>query len=64
MGAGLLGFEDKGSAELEAVMQEVEDRLLSERAWRMLYLKQGDGFFAVTEAEDAAAHALHPWLSR
>ena len=64
VGAGLLGFEDKGSAELEAVMQEVEDRLLSERAWRMLYLKQGDGFFAVTEAEDAAAHALHPWLSR
>jgi hypothetical protein len=43
-------------------MAEASNRQLSDRAWRILYLKQGDQFFPVTEAEDAAAHKLHPWL--
>lgn len=61
-GNALLLFGDDGSAALEAVMQDGKDRRLAELAWRVLYLRQGDQFFPITEAEDQAAHARHPFL--
>jgi hypothetical protein len=62
LGNSLLQFGPEGEAVLKALMAEANNRELSDRAWRILYLKQGDQFFPVTEAEDAAAHKLHPWL--
>ena len=62
LGNSLLQFGPDGEAALKALMAEANNRELSDRAWRILYLKQGDQFFPVTEAEDAAAHKLHPWL--
>lgn len=62
VGNALLLFKVEGRAELEALMGETDDRTLSDRAWRILHLQQGDRFFPVTEEQDAAAHKLHPWL--
>lgn len=62
LGNSLLQFGPEGEASLKALMAEGNNRLLSDCAWRILHLKQGDQFFPVTEAEDAAAHKLHPWL--
>ncbi len=62
LGNSLLQFGPDGAAALKALMADASNRELSDRAWRILYLKQGDQFFPVTEAEDAAAHKLHPWL--
>ncbi len=64
VGNMLLLFKDEGKAELERVMGETDNRMLSDRAWRILHLRQGDGFFPITEEQDAAAHRLHPWLSQ
>jgi len=62
LGNSLLGFGQDGEAALKALLADGTNRELSDRAWRILYLKQGDQFFPVTEAEDAAVHKLHPWL--
>lgn len=62
VGNALLLFEKEGKAHLTALMRETDNRALSDRAWRILHLRQGDGFFPVTEEQDAAAHKLHPWL--
>ncbi|MDA1052488.1 MAG: hypothetical protein O3C40_18685 [Planctomycetota bacterium] len=64
MGNALLLFENHGTAVLETMMDETDNRELSDRAWRILHLRQGDGFFPSTEEQDAAAHRLHPWLSQ
>lgn len=62
LGNSLLGFGQDGEAALKALLADGTNRELSDRAWRILHLKQGDQFFPVTEAEDAAVHKLHPWL--
>lgn len=62
LGNSLLGFGQDGETALKALLADATNRELSDRAWRILYLKQGDQFFPVTEAEDAAVHKLHPWL--
>lgn len=62
LGNALLGFGPAGESALKTVMAEADNRSLSDRAWRILHLKQGDRFFPITEAQDAAAHRLHPWL--
>lgn len=62
LGNSLLQFGPEGEAALKTLMADVNNRDLSDRAWRILHLKQGDQFFHITEAEDAAAHKLHPWL--
>ena len=62
LGNSLLRFGQDGEAALKALLADGTNRELSDRAWRILHLKQGDQFFPVTEAEDAAAHKLHPWL--
>ncbi|MBM4004307.1 MAG: hypothetical protein FJ295_13650 [Planctomycetes bacterium] len=61
LGNGLLEFGPAGESVLNRLMADAKDRTLSDRAWRVLYLKQGDKFFPVTEAEDVAAHQRHPW---
>jgi hypothetical protein len=43
-------------------MEAKQDRQLAELAWKVLYLKQEDGFCFVTEEEDRIAHAKHPFL--
>ena len=63
VGNALLLFGTEGKAELEALMRETDNRALSDRAWRILHLRQGDQFFPISEEQDAAAHQLHPWLS-
>ena len=62
VGNSLLLFKDECKAELQRVMDETDNRTLSDRAWRILHLRQGDGFFPITEEQDVAAHRLHPWL--
>jgi hypothetical protein len=62
LGNSLLRFGQDGEAALKALLADGTNRELSDRAWRILYLKQGDQFFPVTEAEDAAVHKLRPWL--
>jgi hypothetical protein len=62
VGNSLLLFKKEGEAELKKLMGEPDNRALSDRAWRILHLRQGDGFFPITEEQDAAAHRLHPWL--
>lgn len=64
VGNSMLLFEEDGKAMFETMMQETDNRDLSDRAWRILYLKQGDQFYLITEQQDAAAHQLHPWLSK
>jgi hypothetical protein len=62
VGNSLLLFKKEGEAELKKIMSQPDNRALSDRAWRILHLRQGDGFFPITEEQDAAAHRLHPWL--
>ena len=62
VGNALLLFGKEGRIQLEALMRETDDRALSDRAWRILHLRQGDQFFPITEEQDATAHQLHPWL--
>mgnify|MGYP005816231555 CR=1 FL=1 len=62
VGNSLLRFKDEGKSQLERVMVDTDNRTLSDRAWRILHLRQGDGFFPITEEQDVAAHRLHPWL--
>jgi hypothetical protein len=64
VGNALLRFEESGKAALKKMMAESDNRTLSDRAWRILHLRQGDGFFPITEEQDAAAHKLHPWLKQ
>ncbi|MDA0831896.1 MAG: HEAT repeat domain-containing protein [Planctomycetota bacterium] len=64
LGNVILNFGPEGSAAMEQVMSKVDDRILSDRAWKILYLKQGDQFYHLTPEEDTAAHAKHPWLTR
>jgi len=61
LGNSLLEFGPAGEDALKALMTEASNRDLSDRAWRILYLKQGDQFYPVTEAEDSVAHQQHPW---
>jgi hypothetical protein len=64
VGNAILLFEKDGTAVFEALMRQTDNRALSDRAWRILHLRQGDQFFPITEEQDAAAHRLHPWLSQ
>lgn len=62
LGNSILDFGPAGEQALKEVMAKADDRQGSDRAWRILHLKQGDRFFPITAEEDAAAHRLHPWL--
>ena len=64
VGNALLLFQEQGQAVLKTMLDASDNRELSDRAWRVLHLPQGDGFFPLTEEQDAAAHRLHPWLSQ
>ena len=61
LGNTLLDYGTAGEEAMKELMTKPDNRDLSDRAWRILYLKQGDRFFPITEADDAAAHRLHPW---
>jgi HEAT repeat protein len=61
LGNALLEFGPAGRERLERLLANPSNRTLSDLAWRVLYLRQGDQFFPVTEDEDRAAHARHPW---
>jgi hypothetical protein len=56
------GFGDAGKEALRQMMQQKEDKHLAELAWRVVYLKQEDGFTPITEEEDREAHLHHPFL--
>lgn len=61
LGNTLLECGPEGRQVLERLMKTKEDRELADRAWRVLYLRQGDEFFPTTPAADAEAHRRHPW---
>jgi hypothetical protein len=61
LGNALLDYGPAGVELFERLMRESTNRDLSDRAWRILYLKQGDKFFPLTAEADAAAHRKHPW---
>jgi hypothetical protein len=56
------GFGEAGKAALEQMRQQKEDRHLAELAWRVIYLKQENGFTPMTEEQDREAHLHHPFL--
>jgi hypothetical protein len=56
------GFGADGKEALEQMMHLTEDKRLAELAWRVVYLKQEDGFTPMTEEQDRAAHLHHPFL--
>ncbi len=62
VGNAIRSFGKDGEAALERMMREEQDRRLADLAWRVLYLRQEDRFCFVTEQQDAAAHAKHPFL--
>lgn len=62
LGNSLLEFGPSGEQALQALMADANNRDLSDRAWKILHLQQGDQFFPITEEQDVAAHRLHPWL--
>ena len=64
VGNAILLFGKSGKLALESIMKEPSDRRLADRAWRILHLRQGDQFFPISEEQDIAAHALHPWLNK
>lgn len=51
-----------GESVLLEMMADHADKQLAELAWRVLYLRQEDGFCFVTEEEDRIAHSKHPFL--
>ena len=61
LGNTLLECGPEGRQVLERLLATPEDRELADRAWRVLYLRQGDQFFPTTPAADAEAHRRHPW---
>ena len=61
LGNAILEFGPAGEESLKFLMTDAANRNLSDRAWRILHLKQGDQFFSVTEDQDVSAHQLHPW---
>jgi hypothetical protein len=61
VGNALLEYGPAGRERLERLLADPTNRALSDLAWRILFLRQGDQFFPVTEEEDRAAHARHPW---
>ena len=61
-GNGLRILAEDGDAALRQLMSQKQDQRLADLAWRVLYLKQEDRFCFVTEEEDRAAHAKHPFL--
>jgi HEAT repeat protein len=61
LGNALLEYGPAGRERLERLLADPSNRSLSDLAWRILFLRQGDQFFPVTEVEDRAAHARHPW---
>jgi HEAT repeat protein len=61
LGNALLDYGPAGRELLERLRSQPHNRALSDLAWRVLDLRQGDQFFPVTEEEDRAAHARHPW---
>lgn len=61
-GEALLGFGDDGVKAISDLMAQKGDRRLSELAWRVSYLRQGDKCYPITEEQDRAAHAWHPLI--
>ena len=55
-------FETEGKAALDQLMQQKEDQQLADLAWRVVYLKQEDGFTPITEEQEREAHLKHPFL--
>ena len=55
-------FGADGKEALEQMMHHTEDKRLAELAWRVVYLKQEDGFTPMTEEQDREAHLHHPFL--
>lgn len=53
---------EEGKKVLVELRQQKEDPRLADLAWRVVYLKQEDGFTPVTEQEDWEAHRKHPFL--
>ena len=59
---GAYALTDEGKEALQQMMQQKEDKRLAELAWRVVYLKQEDGFTPITEERDRQAHLHHPFL--
>jgi HEAT repeat protein len=62
IGAALLNYGSDGEKVLRTILLEKKGRRLPELAWRVLYVKQGDQYLPGSEAEDRAAHAMHPFM--
>jgi len=56
-----MASEPTAKKALEQIMHHTEDKRLAELAWRVVYLKQEDGFTPITEEQDRAAHLHHPF---
>lgn len=63
VGNALRMIGEDGEAALARLMGDEQDQRLADLAWRVVYLKQEDGFTLVTEEQDRAAHVKHPFMT-
>jgi len=62
VGNSLRSFGEPGLHVLEDFMQYKKDKILADLSWRVVYLKQEDGFCPLTEQQEYQDHLKHPFL--
>jgi hypothetical protein len=62
VGNSVRSFGEAGSRVLDQIMHETQNRSLADLAWRVVYLKQEDQFFHITEEQERQDHLKHPFL--
>jgi hypothetical protein len=55
-------FGEAGNRALDQIMHETGSKTLADLAWRVVYLKQEDQFFHITEEQERQDHLKHPFL--
>jgi len=62
VGNAVRSFGEPGNRALNQIMHETQNKGLAELAWRVVYLKQEDQFFHITEEQERQDHLKHPFL--
>jgi HEAT repeat protein len=62
VGNSIRSFGQAGNRALERIMKDTEHKQLADLAWRVVYLKQEDGFTPLTEEQERLDHLKHPFL--
>ena len=62
VGNSVRSFGEAGNRALDQIMHERGNKTLADLAWRVVYLKQEDQFFHITEEQERQDHLKHPFL--